>query len=82
MEVIGPECYGKSTFLKISETVIEQIVIVGLEMDLRAVLQDTAVLHKLARMGQAVLLVFFSRPRIAEIDIYSVAYFFNSLYRY
>ena len=55
------------------QTVPEQVIVVGLEPDLRALIHQLAVLQQLAGMGQAVLVaarVF--APRIAEVDVDAV----------
>ena len=55
---------------EVGKAVAEQVVVVGLEPDLRTLVHQLAVLQKLARVGQAVLVAArILAPRVAEIDV-------------
>ena len=58
---------------EVFQTVAEQIVVVGLEIDLAAVFEEGAVLDELAGIGEAVLVGGgILAPRVAEIDVDAV----------
>ena len=55
---------------EVFQTVAEQIIVVGLEVDLAAVLEELTVVDELARVGEAVLVGrAVLAPRIAEVDV-------------
>ena len=80
----------KKTFPEIFNAFLEQLVIIGLEMNFAAVTQKILILCELSRVCKTVFFMFFLRPWVAEINVNSVnrilliqyfIYFFNIVCR-
>ena len=70
MEVKGHPLNVVAGSGEVFQTVAEQIIVVGLEVDLAAVLEELTVVDELARVGEAVLVGrAVLAPRIAEVDV-------------
>ena len=55
---------------EVGQAVAEQVIVVGLEIDLAAVLEEIAVLDELTGVGEAVLVGgSVLTPRVAEVDV-------------
>ena len=55
---------------EVGQAVAEQVIVVGLEIDLAAVLEEIAVLDELTGVGEAVLVGgSVLAPRVAEVDV-------------
>ena len=55
---------------EVGQAVAEQVIVVGLEVDLAAVLEEIAVLDELTGVGEAVLVGgSVLAPRVAEVDV-------------
>ena len=55
---------------EVGQAVAEQVIVVGLEVDLAAVLEEIAVLDELTGVGEAVLIGgSVLAPRVAEVDV-------------
>ena len=77
-DVVGPEAVRvqvitefhrfKAAQVKISQRILKQRIVIRLEPDLPAFLQEGTVLHQLPRMGQpALFMLGVFRPGIAEM---------------
>ena len=70
MQIVGDPLDVVAGSREVLHAVPEQIIVVGLEVDLAAVLQKLAVSDQLARVGKAVLVGgVVLAPRVAEVDI-------------
>lgn len=68
MEIPGHIGHREAPLGKVFQAVPEQIIIIGLEVDLRTVPQEAGIQHQLLGMGQPLLPVSGMGPWIAEID--------------
>ena len=70
MQIKGLPCDLKPGGGEVGQTVPEQVIVIGLEPDLGTLVHQAAILQKLARVGQAVLVAAgILAPRVAEIDV-------------
>ena len=72
MEVTGHPLDVVAGSGEVFQTVAEQIIVVGLDVDLAAVLEELTVVDELARVGEAVLVGrAVLAPRIADWLLYT-----------